>query len=85
MIVSPEIVIAAAAQRTRHIRLGTGVVSVLHHHPWLLADRICLLDHLTRGRLIFGTGPGALPTDACVSPTHTVQGSRTLRAVCAHP
>lgn len=66
LIGSPEIVIAAAAQRTRHIRLGTGVVSMPYHHPWLLADRICLLDHLTRGRLIFGTGPGALPTDAYV-------------------
>ncbi|MCE3551995.1 LLM class flavin-dependent oxidoreductase [Pseudonocardia sp. RS11V-5] len=66
LIGSPEIFIAAAAQRTRNIRLGTGVVSMPYHHPWLLADRICLLDHLTRGRLIFGTGPGALPTDAYV-------------------
>ena len=66
LIGSPEIFLAAAAQRTRHIRLGTGVVSMPYHHPWLLADRICLLDHLTRGRLIFGTGPGALPTDAFV-------------------
>ncbi|MCW0215566.1 MAG: LLM class flavin-dependent oxidoreductase [Pseudonocardia sp.] len=73
LIGSPEIFIAAAAQRTRHIRLGTGVVSLPYHHPWLLADRLCLLDHLTRGRLIIGTGPGALPTDAYIlgiDPVH---------------
>ncbi|PRZ43042.1 limonene 1,2-monooxygenase [Antricoccus suffuscus] len=63
---NPELIIAAAAQRTKHIKLGTGVVSMPYHHPWLLADRICLLDHLTRGRIIFGTGPGALPTDASI-------------------
>jgi limonene 1,2-monooxygenase len=66
LIGSPEIFIAAAAQRTGRIRLGTGVVSMPYHHPWLLADRIVQLDHLTRGRLILGTGPGALPTDAYV-------------------
>jgi limonene 1,2-monooxygenase len=66
IIGSPEIFIAMAAERTRHIRLGTGVVSLPYHHPWLVADRIVLLDHLTRGRVIFGAGPGALPSDAYV-------------------
>ncbi len=61
LIGCPEIFIAAAAQRTKHIKLGTGVVSLPYHHPWLVADRMVLLDHLTRGRLIFGAGPGALP------------------------
>ncbi|MDY7099815.1 MAG: LLM class flavin-dependent oxidoreductase [Actinomycetota bacterium] len=64
LIASPEIFIAAAAQRTSHIKLGTGVVSLPYHHPWMVADRMVLLDHMTRGRVIFGTGPGALPTDA---------------------
>src|SRR5262249_39548955 len=59
IIASPEIFIAAAAERTKHIKLGTGVVSLPYHHPWLVADRLVLLDHLTRGRLIFGAGPGA--------------------------
>src|SRR2546421_51578 len=66
IIGSPEIFIAAAAARTKNIKLGTGVVSLPYHHPWLVADRIVLLDHLTRGRIIFGTGPGALPTDAYI-------------------
>src|SRR6516225_10679545 len=61
---SPEIMIATAAERTRHIRLGTGVVSVSYHNPLWVADRIILLDHLTRGRVMLGLGPGALTTDA---------------------
>lgn len=64
IIASPELFIAAAAERTRHIRLGTGVSSLPYHHPLMLADRIMQLDHMTRGRVMFGVGPGALPSDA---------------------
>ena len=64
IIASPEVFIAGAAERTRRIRLGTGVSSVPYHHPLILADRIMQLDHQTRGRVMFGVGPGALPSDA---------------------
>ena len=64
IIASPEIFIATAAERTRHIRLGTGVSSLPYHHPFMLADRINQLDHITRGRVMFGVGPGALASDA---------------------
>jgi limonene 1,2-monooxygenase len=64
IIASPEVFIAAAAARTKHLRLGTGVSSLPYHHPLMLADRMVLLDHLTRGRVMFGVGPGALPSDA---------------------
>jgi limonene 1,2-monooxygenase len=64
IIASPEVFIATAAERTRHIRLGTGVVSLPYHNPFILADRMVLLDHLTRGRAMFGMGPGALVHDA---------------------
>jgi len=64
LIASPEVFIAAAAERTRHIRLGTGVSSLPYHHPFMLADRINQLDHMTRGRVMFGVGPGALSSDA---------------------
>jgi limonene 1,2-monooxygenase len=60
---SPEIMIAIAAERTRHIRLGTGVVSVSYHNPLWVTERIVQLDHLTRGRVMLGLGPGSLPTD----------------------
>lgn len=64
LIASPELFIATVAERTRHIRLGTGVSSLPYHHPLMLADRINQLDHITRGRTMFGVGPGALPSDA---------------------
>jgi limonene 1,2-monooxygenase len=64
IIASPEVFIAAAAERTRHIRLGTGVASLPYHNPFILADRMVQLDHMTRGRVMFGVGPGALVHDA---------------------
>jgi limonene 1,2-monooxygenase len=64
IIACPEMFIAAAAQRTRNIRLGTGVVSLPYHHPFTLASRMMQLDHMTRGRAMFGVGPGALIYDA---------------------
>ncbi len=63
---SPEIFIAVAAERTRHIRLGTGVVSLSYHNPLWVAERIVMLDHITRGRVMFGAGPGSLPTDGAM-------------------
>ncbi len=63
-ITSPETFIAAASQRTTRIRLATGVAGLPFHHPLMLADRIVLLDHLSRGRVIFGTGPGGPQIDA---------------------
>lgn len=64
LIASPELFIATAAERTRTIRLGTGVSSLPYHHPLMLADRINQLDHITRGRVMLGCGPGSLPSDA---------------------
>lgn len=61
---SPELMIAAAAERTGRIRLGTGVVSMPYHNPLMVANRILQLDHMTMGRVMFGMGPGLLPTDS---------------------
>jgi limonene 1,2-monooxygenase len=66
MIASPEIFLAAAAERTERIKLGTGVISLPYHHPFNVAQRLVQLDHQSRGRLIFGSGPGALPSDAAM-------------------
>ncbi|MEO8698085.1 MAG: LLM class flavin-dependent oxidoreductase [Acidimicrobiales bacterium] len=60
----PEMFLAVAAERTKSIRLGTGVVSLSYHHPFMAAERMVFLDLLTRGRVMFGVGPGALSTDA---------------------
>jgi limonene 1,2-monooxygenase len=64
MIASPEMFLAAAGERTGTIKLGTGVVSLPYHHPFQVAQRIVQLDLMTRGRAMFGSGPGALPSDA---------------------
>lgn len=61
---SPEMFIAAAAERTKRIRLGAGVISLPYHNPFMVADRIVQLDNQTQGRAMFGFGPGALASDA---------------------
>src|SRR2546428_10338327 len=64
MIASPEMFLAAAGERTKRIKLGTGVVSLPYHHPYNVAQRMVQLDYMTGGRAIFGSGPGALASDA---------------------
>lgn len=86
-ITSPETFIAAASQRTTHIRLATGVAGLPFHHPLMLADRILLLNHLSKGRVILGTGPGGPQVDApmmgldpdCLKPRH----AEALEAIVA--
>ena len=75
---SPELMIVAAAERTKHIKLGTGVLSLPYHNPFILADRLVQLDHMTRGRFIFGAGPGALPTDAFMMGIDPVDQRRRM-------
>jgi limonene 1,2-monooxygenase len=79
IIASPELFIAAAAERTRHIKLGTGVVSVPYHQPMMVADRMTQLDHMTRGRAMLGVGPGALVSDAMMFGVKTVDQRRRVR------
>ena len=89
MIASPEMFLAAAGERTHRIMLGTGVTSLPYHHPFQVAQRIVQLDHMTQGRAMFGSGPGALPSDADMfmvehapTPRHARRG--TQRDPSAH-
>jgi len=66
LINDPMLFIAHVAPLTRNLRLGTGVVSLPYHNPLWVADKLALLDHLTRGRVILGVGPGALASDAAM-------------------
>ena len=82
IISSPEIFIAAAAERTRHIKLGTGVISLPYHHPFMVANWMTQLDHMTHGRVMMGVGPGALPSDAyMMGIEHTTQRPRMDEAL----
>lgn len=64
IIASPEIFLGVAADRTKHIMLGSGVTSLPYHNPFMVAQRFVQLDHMSRGRIMLGCGPGALPSDA---------------------
>ncbi len=64
---SPAVFIATAAARTRTIKLGSGIVPLSIHHPFVVANDYILLDHLTRGRAMLGLGAGGgLPSDPYV-------------------
>ena len=79
---SADLFIAAAAQRTRHIQFGRGMSSVHCQHPLTLADRIMQLDHVTRVRVSYGVGFGALPTDAVMTDIGPQeQADRMLEAI----
>ena len=83
IIASPEVFIAAAAQRTRYIKLGTGVISLPYHHPLMVANRMVLLDHITHGRAMLGVGPGALVSDAYMLGIDRVAEITRMRGIYA--
>jgi alkanesulfonate monooxygenase SsuD/methylene tetrahydromethanopterin reductase-like flavin-dependent oxidoreductase (luciferase family) len=61
---APDLMIAAASQRTKRITLGAAAHLLPYHNPVALAHRMMWLDHMTGGRYIAGVAPGAFPTDA---------------------
>ena len=78
-VATPELMIAAAAQRTRHIKLGTGAVTIPYHNPFMVADRIVQLDYMTRGRMMFGVAPGQLVQDAQMIGLDPMNNRRMLQ------
>jgi alkanesulfonate monooxygenase SsuD/methylene tetrahydromethanopterin reductase-like flavin-dependent oxidoreductase (luciferase family) len=60
---SPGVWLAAAAQRTQQIRLGALVYLLPLYHPLKLLEEICMLDHLSNGRLMLGVGRGISPIE----------------------
>jgi limonene 1,2-monooxygenase len=78
LIADPVVFMAAAAERTKRIKLGTGVLSLPYHHPLIVADRMVLIDHMTEGRAMLGVGPGALTSDAHMMGIPTVEQRRRM-------
>ena len=78
LIAAPELIIAAAAEKTKHIKLGSGVTSLPYHHPLMVAQRFVQLDHMTRGRAMLGLRPGRVDV-GCV-----YAGDRAVHAAPAH-
>src|SRR5499426_2101226 len=58
---SPALFLSAAAQRTRQIRLGPLVYLLPLYNPLRLIEEVCMLDHLSDGRLELGIGRGVSP------------------------
>lgn len=81
-IASPLMFMAALAQRTK-LTFATGVINLPNHHPAMVAAEVAQFDHMTCGRLIFGIGPGGLPSDwELFGNTDAMQrGHRMLEAV----
>jgi len=61
MAPSPSVFLSAIAQRTRRLRFGTFVYALPVHHPLRVLEEICMLDHLSGGRLEIGFGRGSVP------------------------
>lgn len=78
-IACPELMIAAAAERTKHIKLGTGAVTIPYHNPFQVAERIVQLDYMTRGRMMFGVAPGQLVQDAQMVGLDPMNNRRMLQ------
>jgi alkanesulfonate monooxygenase SsuD/methylene tetrahydromethanopterin reductase-like flavin-dependent oxidoreductase (luciferase family) len=89
---SPSVFLAAAAQRTRRLRLGALVYILPAHHPLRLAEEICMLDHLSGGRLEVGVGRGASPhelhyfgIDPDAAPAMYVEAYTVIRQALTQP
>jgi alkanesulfonate monooxygenase SsuD/methylene tetrahydromethanopterin reductase-like flavin-dependent oxidoreductase (luciferase family) len=83
---STETMLAAASQITKRARLGFGVVILPYHHPVQVAERVAMIDHLSDGRVEFGTGRGSFyeQTGLGVDPRDTLaMWEESLRAVLA--
>ncbi len=78
IIAGGDLFVAAAAERTKRIRLGTGATSLPFHHPFVVASRAVQLDHMTMGRYVLGVGPGSLPTDSTMMGLDHLQQRRMM-------
>jgi natural product biosynthesis luciferase-like monooxygenase protein len=63
MMPSPSVLLAAAAQRTRNMRLGAAVSILPMHNPLRIAEEFAMVDLLSNGRVILGAGRGMHPTE----------------------
>ena len=75
----PELTIAAAAERTKNIKIGTGAITLPYHNPLMVADRIVQLDYMTRGRMMFGVAPGQLVQDATMIGINPMDNRRRMQ------
>ena len=81
---SPSVFLAAAAQRTRTLRLGALVFTLSVYHPLRILDEVCMLDHLSKGRLDLGLGARHFSQSRSVSMASMRRNRRgSIREVAA--
>jgi len=73
---SPGIFLAAVAQRTKRLRFGPLCYSLPLYHPIRLIEEICMLDHMSNGRLEFGVGRGVSPIEVGFFGVNPEDGAR---------
>jgi alkanesulfonate monooxygenase SsuD/methylene tetrahydromethanopterin reductase-like flavin-dependent oxidoreductase (luciferase family) len=88
-IPSPLMFMAALAPRTKTLRFGTGVINLPNHDPVIVAAEAAQFDHMSRGRLMLGVGPGGLlsdfelfrHTDVTVRNRKVIEAVRIMRQI----
>jgi alkanesulfonate monooxygenase SsuD/methylene tetrahydromethanopterin reductase-like flavin-dependent oxidoreductase (luciferase family) len=60
---SPDYLVIEGFRQTENIRIGPGGFLLPYHHPAELANRVAMLDHISKGRLNFGIAASGLPSD----------------------
>jgi alkanesulfonate monooxygenase SsuD/methylene tetrahydromethanopterin reductase-like flavin-dependent oxidoreductase (luciferase family) len=88
---APDLMIAAASDRTSQITLGAAAHLLPYHNPVALAHRMLFLDHMTGGRYIAGAAPGAYPSDAQLfgtgndNPAMMIEALDIIEAIMTKP
>jgi alkanesulfonate monooxygenase SsuD/methylene tetrahydromethanopterin reductase-like flavin-dependent oxidoreductase (luciferase family) len=90
---SPTALLSAIFQRTRHLRAGALTFCLPWYHPYRFYSEVCMLDHLSYGRLELGVGRGVSPIESRIFDLHSIEESReryratldTFFTACASP
>lgn len=90
---SPTALLSAIFQRTRHLRAGALTFCLPWYHPYRFYSEVCMLDHLSYGRLELGVGRGVSPIESRIFGYDSIEESReryratldTFFAACASP
>jgi alkanesulfonate monooxygenase SsuD/methylene tetrahydromethanopterin reductase-like flavin-dependent oxidoreductase (luciferase family) len=79
MAPSPSVFLASIAQRTKRLRFGPLVFALPLHHPLRVLEEICMLDHLSGGRLDIGFGRGSVPYEIAYYSQNVAQREQIYR------
>ncbi len=90
---SPSTLLSAIFQRTRKLRAGALTFCLPWYHPYRFYSQVCMLDHLSHGRLELGVGRGVSPIESRIFDLSSIDESReryratldTFFAACASP